>query len=168
MKLYKILFVYISLQGLKSFSTTKIEQTTNEILFKPLGNLIPELSWATIRTKIDITDMFTETEQLCRAVLIVDKEYIRMSNKHLGGKVKVKISPLNIKNVRAHLVNILAEDIHQMCIQNSNRIQEIIDVYNFKKIEKSQLIYQASTTLIRKTRQVVVGSIIAAVGVMTS
>ena len=66
--------------------------------------------------------MFTETEQLCRAVLIVDKEYIRMSNKYLGGKVKVKISPLNIKNVRAHLVNILAEDIHQMCIRNSNRI----------------------------------------------
>ena len=81
MKLHKIILILISLQGLKSLTSTKIEQTTNEILFKPLGNLIPELSWATIRTKIDITDMFKETEQLCRAVLIVDKEYVKMSNK---------------------------------------------------------------------------------------
>ena len=86
MKLHKIILILISLQGLKSLTSTKIEQTTNEILFKPLGNLIPELSWATIRTKIDITDMFKETEQLCRAVLIVDKEYVKMSNKYSGRK----------------------------------------------------------------------------------
>ena len=80
MRIHKIIFLLVSLQVLKSSTPTKIEQTTNEILFKPLGNLIPELSWATIRTKIDITDMFKETEQLCRAVLIVDKEYVKMGN----------------------------------------------------------------------------------------
>ena len=63
MKLHKIIFLLVSLQVLKSSTSTKIKQTTNEILFKSLGNLIPELSWATIRTKIDITDMFKETEQ---------------------------------------------------------------------------------------------------------
>ena len=168
MKLHKIIFLLVSLQVLKSSTSTKIEQTTNEILFKPLGNLIPELSWATIRTKIDITDMFKETEQLCRAVLIVDKECVKMGNKYSGGKTKIKVSPSNLKNIRAYLVTILADDIHQMCTQNSNRIQEIIDVYNFKKIEKSNFIHQAVTTSIRKTRQVVMGTIIAAVGVMTS
>ena len=79
MKIHKLIITLISLQGLRSLTSTRIEPTSNEILFKPLGNLIPELSWATIRTKIDITDMFKETEQLCRAVLIVDKEYVKMA-----------------------------------------------------------------------------------------
>ena len=124
MKLHKLIITLISLQGLKSLTSTRIESTLNEILFKPLGNLIPELSWATIRTKIDITDMFKETEQLCRAVLIVDKEYVKMGNKYSGGKTKIKVSPSNLKNIRAYLVTILADDIHQMCTQNSNRIRK--------------------------------------------
>ena len=77
MKLHKLIIILISLQGLNSLTSTKIEPTSNEILFKPLGNLIPELSWATVRTKIDITDMFKETEELCRAAIIVDKEYVK-------------------------------------------------------------------------------------------
>ena len=65
-------------------------------------------------------------------------------------------------------MEILAEDIHQMCIQNSIRIQEIIDVYNIQKIEKPLSITEIVPSIIRKVRQVVIGSIIAAVGVMTS
>ena len=168
MKIHKLIITLISLQGLKSLTSTRIEPTSNEILFKPLGNLIPELSWATVRTKIDITDMFKETEELCRAAIIVDKEYVRMGNKHTSRKTRIKVSPSNINNIQAYLVEILAEDIHQMCTQNSIRIQEIIDVYNLKKITKSKNIHQIIPTVIRKIRQVVVGSIIAAVGVMTS
>ena len=168
MKLHKLIITLISLQGLKSLTSTRIEPTSNEILFKPLGNLIPELSWATVRTKIDITDMFKETEELCRAAIIVDKEYVRMGNKHTSRKTRIKVSPSNINNIQAYLVEILAEDIHQMCTQNSIRIQEIIDVYNLKKIAKSKNINQIIPTIIREVRQVVVGSIIAAVGVMTS
>ena len=85
-----ILFSFISFYGLSYLSATKIEPTTNEILFKPLGNLIPELSWATIRTKINITDMFKETEELCRAANIMDKEYTRMGEKYTGGKITMK------------------------------------------------------------------------------
>ena len=133
MKKSNILFTFISLCGLSYLSSTKIEPTTNEILFKPLGNLIPELSWATIRTKINITDMFKETEELCRAANIMDKEYTRMGDKYTGGKIKIKVSPANLNNIQAHLAEILAEDIRQMCIQNTIRIQEIIDVYNLKK-----------------------------------
>ena len=168
MKIHKLIITLISLQGLKSLTSTRIEPTSNEILFKPLGNLIPELSWATVRTKIDITDMFKETEELCRAAIIVDKEYVKMGNKHTSGKSKIKISPLNLNNIQVYLVEILAKNIHQMCIQNSIRIQEIIDVYILKRITKSKIIHQIIPTIIRKARQVVVGSIIAAVGVMTS
>ena len=64
MKIYKTVLLFLSLHGLKSLTSTKIEPTSNEILFKPLGNLIPELSLATVRTKIDISDMFKETEEL--------------------------------------------------------------------------------------------------------
>ena len=78
------------------------------------------------------------------------------------------MSPSNLNNIQAYLVTILAEDIHQMCNQNSIRIQEIIEVYNLEKIPKSKSIQQIIPSLIREVRQVVVGSIIAAVGVMTS
>ena len=91
MKIHKLIITLISLQGLRSLTSTRIEPTSNEILFKPLGNLIPELSWATIRTKINITDMFKETEQLCRAAIILDKEYLRMGNKFNGKEVRTKI-----------------------------------------------------------------------------
>ena len=114
MKLHKLIIILISLQGLNSLTSTKIEPTSNEILFKPLGNLIPELSWATVRTKIDITDMFKETEELCRAAIIVDKEYVKMGSKYTSRKTKIKISPSNLNNIQAYLVEILAEDIHQM------------------------------------------------------
>ena len=168
MKMYKTVVLFLSLHGLKILTSTKIEPTSNEILFKPLGNLIPELSWATVRTKIDISDMFKETEELCRAAMIVDKEYVKMGRKYTSRKSKVKVSPSNLNNIQAYLVTILAEDIHQMCTQNSIRIQEIIEVYNLEKIPKSKSIQQIIPSLIREVRQVVVGSIIAAVGVMTS
>ena len=168
MKTYKIVLLFLSLHGLKSLTSTRVEPTSNEILFKPLGNLIPKLSWATVRTKIDISDMFKQTEELCRAAMIVDKEYVRMGNKYSSWKTKVNMSPSNLNNIQAYLVTILAEDIHQTCTHNSIRIQEIIEVYNLEKIPKSKVIQQIIPSLIRKARQVVVGSIIAAIGVMTS
>ena len=57
MKLSKLLNLSLTIFGLEFLTSTTMEPTTNEILFKPLGNPIPELSWATIRTKINITDM---------------------------------------------------------------------------------------------------------------
>ena len=43
---------------------------------------MPELRGATIRTKISISDLFKETEDLCRAAIIVDKENAKMENKY--------------------------------------------------------------------------------------
>ena len=92
MKLHNFVLIFISLLGLKNLTSTNIEPTSNEILFKPLGNLIPELSWATVRTKIDISDMFKETEELCRAAIIVDKEHVQMGNKYTSRKQNQNIS----------------------------------------------------------------------------
>ena len=60
------------------------------MLLNTLVNLITELSWTTIRTRINITDMFKETEEVCKAAKIMDKQHIIMCNKFTGGKIKLK------------------------------------------------------------------------------
>ena len=86
MKITKILMFLVFIYGV--ITSTRIETTNNEILFKPLGRLIPELSWATIRTKVNISDMFMETNQLCKAMKIMDKEYTRLWKKICSKKKK--------------------------------------------------------------------------------
>ena len=78
MKITKVLNILVFIFGVSQLTSTRIEKTNNEILFKPLGRLIPELSWATIRTKVNISDMFIETNELCKAMQIMDKEYTRL------------------------------------------------------------------------------------------
>ena len=91
MKKSTILFTFINLYGLSCLSPTKIEPTTNEILFKQLGNLIPELSLATIRTRINITNIVKETEELCRAANIIYKEYTRMGDNYIGREIRMRV-----------------------------------------------------------------------------
>mgnify|MGYP007092492154 CR=1 FL=1 len=67
---------------INSTQTTIVDPTTNEILFKPLGQLIPELSWATVRIRLNITDMFKETIHLCKAAKLMDKQYVRNKEKY--------------------------------------------------------------------------------------
>ena len=50
-----------------SIEATKIIKTNTEILFEPIGQMIPELSWAKIRVKIDISSLYNETIDLCEA-----------------------------------------------------------------------------------------------------
>ena len=53
---------------------TIINKASNEILFKPLGQLIPELSWATIRIHLNISHTFEETDELCKASYLMYME----------------------------------------------------------------------------------------------
>ena len=53
---------------------TKIAQTEAKVLFQPIGQIIPELSWATLRINLNISTMFTETDQLCKtSIMMKDK-----------------------------------------------------------------------------------------------
>ena len=53
---------------------TKIAQTEAKVLFQPIGQIIPELSWATLRINLNISTMFTETNQLCKtSIMMKDK-----------------------------------------------------------------------------------------------
>ena len=86
MRLLTVIRLIITLSAIEHLTTTIIEPTTNEILFKPLGNLIPELSWATVRTRINITDLFKETNQLCKSSQIMENEYQRLGRIYANGK----------------------------------------------------------------------------------
>ena len=168
----KILLFFLIINYFSDSSEkTVIQKTTNEILFKPLGQLIPELSWATVRIKLNITDMFKETVHLCRATNLMKKEYGRNEEQYGG-----KIPPSKINSVTAHLTISLTQDIEQMCTENTLMIGEIINVFNLDKIVKPLHIPELNKddnnketrSLTREVRQVVVGAILGVVGVITS
>ena len=79
MKLQSILKLCccIWIRHVLSTETTTITPTSNEVLFKPLGQLIPELSWGTIRVHVNMSDIFTETNYLCNASRLMDTEYAK-------------------------------------------------------------------------------------------
>ena len=119
MRLLTVIRSIIILSAIEHLTTTIIEPTTNEILFKPLGNLIPELSWATVRTRINITDLFKETNQLCKSSQIMENEYQRLGRIYANGKRKIKIPPTKMSDPNTYLIELLSHDIQQMCIENT-------------------------------------------------
>ena len=173
MRLLTVIRSIIILSAIEHLTTTIIEPTTNEILFKPLGNLIPELSWATVRTRINITDLFKETNQLCKSAHIMENEYQRLGRIYANGKRKIKVPPTKMSGPNTYLIELLSHDIQQMCIENTITIKEITDVFNMKKIIKPEHIPAIENItgigeLIREARQVIIGTVIAAVGILTS
>ena len=80
--MYVFTIIISSVISIRLTATTQITPAGNEILFKPLGYLIPELSWATLRVNLNITDMLKETNELCRASKMMDKEYKRVQHKY--------------------------------------------------------------------------------------
>jgi len=55
-----------------------ITQTTNEILFYPKGKIVPELSWGTIRIKLNISTIWKDTKHLCKSYNLAKKETARI------------------------------------------------------------------------------------------
>ena len=101
-----LLIVFITTSKL-----TKITKTNNGILFKPMGQLIPELSWATLKIQLNITQLFVETDELCKASYLMEKEYNKMKRKY---GTKSNIPPNKIKSIQAHLMASLKNDIERM------------------------------------------------------
>lgn len=86
---------------------------------------------------------------------------------------KIKIPPTKVSDTITYLIELLANDIHQMCDESSITTEEIIDVFNLKKIKRSQHIPTTENTtvvnkLLRETRQIIVGTVVAAIGIVTS
>ena len=144
---------------------TTIQKAPNGVLFKPIGQLIPELSWATIRLKLNITEMFTETEELCRASYLMKREYNKIERKY--GR-QAKIPPNKIKNLQAHLLVSLTYDVDTMCEENLQRMEEIIQTFNLKRIKRPFYSFQMKTettaenTMVdRIKRQLITGAVLA-------
>ena len=115
-------------------ATTTITPTSNEVLFKPLGQLIPELSWGTVRVHINMSDIFTETKYICNASRLMDTEWAKMRRKYGSGFSGIPPTKLNSRS--AYLSESLTKDIAKMCEENSRRVQEIIEVYHLTKLQQ--------------------------------
>ena len=163
-----VVLYFITQYGSKA---TKIEKKSNGILFNPLGTLIPELSWATIRIHINITDSFQETNDLCKGAYIMNERHQKTINKY-GGPVE----PRNAKSISAHQLVTMTKDIDRYCIENTNVIEEIIDVFNLVKAPRLKFSPQRkgnkkdkeTYSLTSHARQVVIGTVLAVVGIVTS
>ena len=151
---------------------TTIQKAPNGVLFKSIGQLIPELSWATIRLKLNITEMFTETEELCRASYLMKREYNKIERKY--GEAKV---PLNkIRNIRAHLLVSLTYDVDTMCEENLQRMEEIIQTFNLRRIKipfySSQMKPETANinelTMVDRIKRQIITGVVLAVGAVTS
>ena len=90
-------------------ATTTITPTSNEVLFKPLGQLIPELSWGTVRVHINMSDIFTETNYICNASRLMDTEWAKMKRKYGSGFSGIPPTKLNSRS--AYLSESLKKDI---------------------------------------------------------
>ena len=174
---YLVLLYLITQHGI-ILKATKIEKRSNEILFNPLGTLIPELSWATIRIHINITDSFQETNDLCKGAYIMNERHQKTIDKY-GAAVE----PKHINSISAHKLVTMTKDIDRYCTENTNVIEEIIDVFNLIKAPRLKYIPQlkenkenkenyslsdAVSTRVRHVRQVVIGTVLAVVGIVTS
>ena len=156
-------------------NTTTIIPTSNEFLFKRFGQLIPELSWGTIRVHINMSYIFTATNYICNASRLLDSEWGKIKTKH--GKGFNGVPPTKVKGRSSHLSVPLIKDISKMCEENSNIIQELIEVYHLSKLDKpEELKYSAkhikktskSISLVRNARKVILGTAMAAIGIVAS
>ena len=105
----------------------------------------------------------------------MDTEWGKMKTKHGNGFNG--ISPTKLNSRSAYLSVPLIKDIAKMCEENSNIIQEIIEVYHLNKLGKpKQLQYNpkhikntsSGISLVRNARQVIIGTAVAAIGIVTS
>ena len=131
MKITSLIFYGVLLRYIASIASTIITSTSNEVLFKPLGQLIPELSWGTIRIHVNMSDIFIDTNYLCKASRLMDNEWAKMKRKYGSGFSGIPPKQLNSRS--AYFTESLTKDIAKLCEENSKLVQEIIEVYHLKK-----------------------------------
>ena len=113
-----MLFCYgVLIRNISSNASTIITFTSNEVLFKLLGQLILELSWGTIRVHVNMSDIFIDTNYLCKASRLMDNEWSKMKRKY--GRGFSGIPPKELNSRSAYFTKSLTKDIAKMCEENS-------------------------------------------------
>jgi len=132
-----------------------ITKTTNEFLFLPKGKIVPELSWGTIRIKLNISTIWKDTKQLCKSYNLAKKETGKFF--HIN----------NFTRATPQMSMSIIKDLKHYCNKNSKIIDEIIDVFELKQITRPKTIPKRPTIVKRARRQLIaIGTVI--VGVVTS
>ena len=176
MKIKKVIaltlwLILLKLLNLQTNQATKISKTSAEIIFEPIGKIIPELSWANIRITLNITTMFTETNDLCKAAT-----FLRQEIKNVLPKEK--------DSFNYGMMIDMTNNLKQNCLENTYIVDEVAEVFALKNYKRPQhlprkvvnhryrlnksLPKEEETGAVRKVRQIIIGMGIAAVGIITS
>ena len=103
-----ITFILLIILGLSH--STKITKTSAEIIFEPIGSIIPELSWANIRITLNLTTMFEENNNLCKA-----HSQLRTEGKNL----LPKLYKGDKDNQNYKLIIDMTNNLRRSCLENT-------------------------------------------------
>ena len=108
---------------------TKITKTSAEIIFEPMGSIIPELSWANIRITLNLTTMFEENNNLCKAHSQLRSE----------GKTFIpKLYKGDTNNRNYKLIIDMTNNLKHNCLENTYIIDEVADVFGVKDYQRPE------------------------------
>ena len=166
------LLTLLFLPGLWHTHQSKITKTQPEIIFQPIGSMIAELSFATLRIKMNLTELFEETTNLCNTQYLLhdkfDKYYkITKQNRYLERDHIWKNSETQNKLI----INQINE-LSKVCHENSYLIDDMAGVFNVEMKQRSegtpprlQNTQQINDGIKRKRRQILIG---LATGIISS
>ena len=145
-------------------------------MFEPMGSIIPELSWANIRITLNLTTMFEENNNLCKAHSQLRSE----------GKTFIpKLYKGDTNNRNYKLIIDMTNNLKHNCLENTYIIDEVADVFGVKdyqrpeylprrisdnlyKMHKNKSKRESDNGIVRTARQIILGIGLAAVGIITS
>ena len=87
-----------------------------------MGKLIPEFSYATLHIKLNITNLFKETNELCEASKQLEEKDIR----------KYVITLTNLNKIRLWMTKTVIQNLHKYRRENSYKRDKIMQVFKLK------------------------------------
>ena len=124
-KVFKVIIVTLSLY-VTPFTTVEVKPTQESLIFKPIGHMIGTVDYATLKININVKEIFNESNNVCKINRLMD-EYIE---KRLNYTKK-----MSAPNKR--VINILRDNIKNMCKADSDTLNEIMDVFGLKTIRET-------------------------------
>ena len=108
--------IFIKTPNHQAMQVTKIFRTSAELIFEPIGKIIPKILWAYTRVSFNITNMFTGTNNLCKA-----NNLVRMEVK--------KIFPEDNEQFNHGLMIPMTNNLKRNCLENTYIIDAVADVF---------------------------------------
>lgn len=103
----------ISVQQTRQY--VNIERTTPQVIFQPLGKLVTQFSYGTIKIHINVTSLYDEINDLCKAAKLL-----------IVGTRKLQ----KVSNTRNY-IHSMTSDIKQSCVNSVRKLDGITKTFGF-------------------------------------